>query len=663
MNAILKLSASESGVIAIDADARDHVAVEAAVAVPASNIVFPLVGAFATIVHLTRDRLVRSKMNVRQRDADVTELAALIRSQGLLQNLIGYKQLRDGVATGMVEIVAGGRRLAALDLLMADQELPEEFEIPVLLVSEHEAIDISLAENSGREAMHPADVFDAMLAMSGASRTAEDIGIAFGIEPLRVKRRLKLAKVSARLLNLYREDKANIDQMSALALVDSHAKQEQVWDALPEYQRSAANLRRLLTQEHIDVKNDGVAKFVGVAAYEKAGGVMLRDLFSDHDEGYMQDVPLLEQLAATQLDAYIREVSAEGDHAWVEARLRLGFEELSAFGHAPTLRITPSEEQQIELDRLQAELVVLEDQRCDAQENDDDEYLAALDEKCVRAEQRLRAMMDSLVQPDPAAAALAGVIVAITRDGKVQVHRNLIRPSDKQSLKAAVTLQKGDGAVARAVHSERLVKMLTSHRTMALAAEMMQQPNVALAVLTNELILSAIGTYSHEALAKIRADRPSLAEEVKGTPAHLAIEAKREEVAAMLNSQNEGQSQLAWCLAQPQETLMGLMAFCVACTVDAVQGREALSPNFKHVADAVGLDMRKWWAASTENYFDHVSKARAIDVVTEAVSPVAAAPMSKMKKEDVAGTAARAVAVSQWLHDVLHTAASLDPAS
>ena len=63
--------------------------------------------------------LVHSTLNARKTGGeDVGELAALIKSQGLLQNLIVIPHTtKRGKATGKYGVVAGGRRLRALQLL------------------------------------------------------------------------------------------------------------------------------------------------------------------------------------------------------------------------------------------------------------------------------------------------------------------------------------------------------------------------------------------------------------------------------------------------------------------------------------------------------------------------------------------------------------------
>ena len=54
-------------------------------------------------------------------------------------------------------VCAGRRRLAALDLLCEQGQITKDYLVPVLNVSEGEALATSLIENRTREAMHIAD--------------------------------------------------------------------------------------------------------------------------------------------------------------------------------------------------------------------------------------------------------------------------------------------------------------------------------------------------------------------------------------------------------------------------------------------------------------------------------------------------------------------------
>jgi ParB family chromosome partitioning protein len=126
--------------------------------------------------------------------------------------------------------------------------------------------------------------------------------------------------VSPKLIDLYREDGIGLDQLMALAVTDDHVAQERVWKACPEWQRTPQRLRQLLTGEEVDAARDPVARFVGVKAFEEAGGFVRRDLFADDDAGHMADIELLHRLALGRLEEAAEPVRHER-WSWVEARV------------------------------------------------------------------------------------------------------------------------------------------------------------------------------------------------------------------------------------------------------------------------------------------------------------------------------------------------------
>jgi ParB family chromosome partitioning protein len=111
----------------------------------------------------------------------------------------------------------------------------------------------------------------------------------------------------------------------------------------------------------------------------------------------------------------------------------------------------------------------------------------------------------------------------------------------------------------------------------------------------------------------------------------------------------------AWLLDQPHEVVHGLLAYCVAQSVDGITEDEARGP-MEDIARAAGLDMREWWTATAESYFGSVSRTRVLEVLTEAVSAEAAAPLAKMKKAALVQAAEEKVAGTGWLPALLRNA-------
>jgi ParB family transcriptional regulator, chromosome partitioning protein len=225
-------------------------------------------------IQLPLSRLVPSARNVRKTPrGSLDGLAASILAHGLLQNLnVAPETGPDGQATGNYQVVAGGRRYAALVKLANQNAIPTTFPVPCRVVEAAGVTETSLAENTLREAMHPADQFEAFRALADQGLGTEAIAARFGVTAVFVRQRLKLAHVSARLFEQFRADEIGLDQLMALAITDDHAAQERVWEAAPEWRRTPQALRAALTESKVDADADPRVRLVGLDAYLAAGG-------------------------------------------------------------------------------------------------------------------------------------------------------------------------------------------------------------------------------------------------------------------------------------------------------------------------------------------------------------------------------------------------------
>ena len=271
------------------------------------------------IVTIPLNKLVPSPNNVRKTGGlSIDDLAASIQAHGLLHNLVVSKATKGDKH----QVIAGARRLAALQKLAKEKVLPKTFEVPCRVVNAEASTESSLAENTIRQAMHPADQFMAFQQLVSDGLGFEEIAARFGVSSTTVRQRLKLANVAPRLFESYRTDEITLDQLMALAITDDHAAQERVWDSTQEWQRQPQALRRALTETKVDAATDRRARFVGVEAYIEAGGQIERDLFQPEHEGYLTDTALLDRLVAEKLETLANEVRGEG-WKWVEIlRLR-----------------------------------------------------------------------------------------------------------------------------------------------------------------------------------------------------------------------------------------------------------------------------------------------------------------------------------------------------
>ena len=93
-----------------------------------------------------------------------------------------------------------------------------------------------------------------------------------------------------------------ITRFLTTANTDDHAAQETAFYDAPQWQRSPTALCERLMVQDIDAYRHPLVRFVGLDAYEAAGGGTRRDLFAEGDEGvYLVDPALLNQLVHDKL--------------------------------------------------------------------------------------------------------------------------------------------------------------------------------------------------------------------------------------------------------------------------------------------------------------------------------------------------------------------------
>lgn len=624
-----------------------------------------------------KDGNARKKKRTRER---IRRMAVSIQMHGgVLQNLVAVPEERDGKQTGRLEVVAGETRRLALCALrdgwIEDAKgYTDDFPVPILVRARDEATAASTTENIEREEMHPADQFLAFQKMVDDCGSIEEVAAMYGVTPVVVKRRLKLANAAPKLLELYRQDGMTLDQLMALCISDDHEAQLKVWEATKgrEWDRSPDRLRQVMTAGEIGLDSP-LARLVGVKAYEDAGGHVRRDLFSDRDAGYIMDVPLLRRLAIERLEARAAKVRSER-WGWVEARIDLQYRELSEFGRAQKVRRELTETEQAELDCLVKEVDELDRALDTAYDSDDEDEpseaaeVQQMERRLTELRPQLRRLEEKYAAWTPDILALAGAIVTLERNGEIVVHRGLVRPQDRKALgkAAAAHAPRRDEAPSgepesesqRPAFSEALTRKLTAHRTVALQRMLADNSHVALAALAHILVQRVLG--QHRTLTALDVQARGCADELarfgEGT-----IEESRawQELMQLRDSWGERipgdpARLFPWLIALPASELGDLLALCAALTVSAV----ASVPG-THAADelaaAVSLDMADWWEPTAANYLRQVPKAQIVDTVSEVVSAEAAALLAKLKKDELVVQAEAQLAGKRWVPSVLRS--------
>jgi ParB family chromosome partitioning protein len=109
------------------------------------------------------------------------------------------------------------------------------------------------------------------------------------------------------------------------------------------------------------------------------------------------------------------------------------------------------------------------------------------------------------------------------------------------------------------------------------------------------------------------------------------------------------EAMFSWLLGQERESLLELLAYCTARSIDAIAGRERSHDQSDAIAEALGVDVADWWRPSTANYLSHVSKAKALEAVKEATGIDATKAVAGMKKPDAIAHCASKLEGTRWL--------------
>ena len=218
------------------------------------------------------------------------------------------------------------------------------------------------------------------------------------------------------------------------------------------YRPAAWQVKRLLTEERVPA-NSAVARFVGVGAYEAAGGAVLRDLFADEDESgiWLEDPVLLQKLAMEKLGEAVKELEARW--RWATAMPEVDWTSIAHYGRISPEPSAPTDEETAELERLRTR----EDELADL---DEDEWTEALGEEAEAIETRTCEIHETIKARAAYQAedyAIAGCIATIGRDGEIQVIGGLVRPEDlPKPAEAGDGGDAGNGSGDDATGSDRL---------------------------------------------------------------------------------------------------------------------------------------------------------------------------------------------------------------
>ena len=619
--------------------------------------------------------------NVRKTPADAsafTELKASIAAHGLLENLIARAMEPGTDCVARYGVIAGGRRLAAMQALAAEGALKEDHPVPCHMIDGIVAAEeVSLAENSVRAAMHPADQVEAFRRLADAGSTAAAIAARFGVSERTVEKRLRLGNAAPVLLEAYRAGEIDLDTLMAFAVTTDQARQSAVWETVSQqgYRPGAWQIKRLLTEDRVPATS-AIARFVGIEAYEAAGGRIDRDLFAEEDERgiWFDDPDLLNKLAMDSLQVAAREL--ETRWKWAEARLDVDWSATAAFGRVRPQPAEPTDQEKAEIERLRTrndELANMDDdgwteelaEEADANETRLDEIEATIEARAVYRREDI---------------AIAGCIATVGNDGELKLIQGLVRPEDmpahaSEDADAAGQDDTGDGeSASSSIEAPTLAAPLASPgdadaearkeagvgigladdlraiRTAIVKSQLACDFDAAFDLLLFQLARSVFTNGYHDDALDIRAaetpDRPAMRvnDDAFGTinvgEKHLEIDRAAQELDWAGLPDDEAFAELR---ALPERDKRTLFASCVARTL---KGQLAFEPKARPEVEAtvarLGIDFasavrgnrNQVWTADL--LWSRLRKDRILAIARETLGETWAQAEAKQKKADIA---------------------------
>jgi len=239
--------------------------------------------------------------NVRQHynPDSIAEMAESIKAVGILQNLL-VRQTRSGY-----EVVFGGRRFKALQLLLKAGEIARDYAVPVDIrkLDDAEATRLGLIENLFREDMEPLEEAEAFYSSVQQGISVADLALKTGFSERLIRQRIALAeRLHPEVKNLVWEGELTLEQAQALTLVDPEDQPGLLENWGTDFDPDS--LRLSLHHSVLTIAN-------AIFPHEHYEGAIIEDLFGDA-EAHFADQEQARRLQLEAVKARKAKLEAEG---------------------------------------------------------------------------------------------------------------------------------------------------------------------------------------------------------------------------------------------------------------------------------------------------------------------------------------------------------------
>jgi ParB family chromosome partitioning protein len=591
-------------------------------------------------------------------------LARSIAARGILQNLVVFRD--DEVQQDVWFVSAGQRRLMALDYLYRVGAIDDEFLVRVEIIDKSEALVVSVAENNDREDMHLSDLILAVNNLAKDGDAVEVIAAKFGYKVSYISKLMKLANMAPELLALLKQDSISLNQLIALSITDDHTRQLWAWNNA-SYDKLPRDLRRLALNEEQPVSDNKFIKVVGVDAYCEAGGVIKHDLFTQHEAhgGYITDPSLVQELALTKLQSIADKIAKEEGWSWAGSQ-----EKLETWGDDKNRYEFPNpdiddydltSEQQNKIDSIYDKLEQNRFAMETAEELEGEDKWAAtrpLSQERNKLDEDLRTILAS-ANFRSEYKAQRGVIVSIGYHGDVTITRGLMKLADKAKKENKAVTVSEDGQVTDVTQvSAALARSLSCERTLAVQAAIAQKPEIALALMVQNMALRifSAGYYPNPVNCTAQQTTRTMINDAPGSEDGIAAKQLAELHAKWESLLPKGwERDFTLLLVLGVDQLLELQAYCVASTIDGsvCQYTAGKQSPLQKVEFAMNFNIHEYWKPTVQNFWGRLKKEAMLDQLTQAGVSVNSDEFMAYKKSDAAKRAETLIENVQWVPEFI----------
>ncbi|MDJ0275953.1 ParB N-terminal domain-containing protein [Sphingomonas sp. 2R-10] len=611
----------------------------------------------------------------------IEPFAADLEARGVLQNLLVTPVAR---SRGMFEVFDGGRRWRALNLLVERGVIdPDQYDVPVRVLKgdDAELTETSLAVSFHHLKLSPTEECRAFQHFLTGKADIDAVAKRFGVTRRFIDGRLRLADLAEPIFTALAENKITLDMAKAYASTSSHEAQLSTWTTYGSYSNySADSIRRIIANDMMRA-DDPIALLVGAEAYEAAGGVIDRDLFSDAREKW-RNPEIAKGLAAAIMEAEATRIGEERGLAWIRPIATHSTWDAVRGLHKITLPEQPMTVEQAErAEAIEQRMAELHDEM----QNDElaDDVFTTLETEMDTLAAELEALDNRPVFMPPELASRVGAFLTLAQNGTMLLNESyysetpitvtVVEPEPVDGAaegSEAVDGSEADGVADCVVQaptfrieegsstpvkdgsdkvvepdnaapggkalSQVLSDQLAMQRRDVLGAALIGNPGLALDYMLFAMVDERCGTAANDGTT-IRADRPQDPISFANSPGSRARD--------YLTEVHEGLD-MSWKTSDHQvmrfeafralgdEVKTAWLAYIVATSLEAKisYGTNQLNPMHARLASILDIDVASWWRPTSENFFDRVSKGSLVTLLHEVGGPALSTRHATEKK-------------------------------